>query len=206
MHYNTISSQLKQIIETFSSNKKFSNFFLCGGTSLSLQIGHRISVDADFISEKEFDKDELIASVLLVYPDTQNIHQNTFGVFLTIDQIKVDFLSWNIPFIKPTKKIDVINLLSIEDIAAMKLFAILNRGEKKDYMDIATLLESNSLTQLLSFYKLRHNNSDEALVLRFLVSYSDIENQPEPQMLNGLNWKESKLIIASAIKNYINQN
>ena len=73
-------------------------------------------------------------------------------------------------------------------------------------MDIATLLESNSLTQLLSFYKLRHNNSDEALVLRFLVSYSDIENQPEPQMLNGLNWKESKLIIASAIKNYINQN
>ncbi len=205
MYYNTISPPLKYIIETISNDKKFSNFFLCGGTSLSLQLGHRISVDADFISAKEFDKDELIATILLIYPNAQNIHQNAFGVFCTINQIKVDFLSWNIPFIKPTKKIDAIKLISIEDIVAMKLFAILQRGEKKDYMDIATLLKNSSLTELISYYKLRHNNSDEALVLKFLVSYSDIENQPEPQMLNSLNWKESKLIITDAIKNYTNQ-
>jgi len=35
------------------------DFFLVGGTALSLQIGHRISIDIDLFSEKEFDTSRL---------------------------------------------------------------------------------------------------------------------------------------------------
>ena len=34
-------------------------FHLVGGTSLALQVGHRISVDLDFFTDKSFDIDEL---------------------------------------------------------------------------------------------------------------------------------------------------
>ncbi|MFH1175659.1 MAG: nucleotidyl transferase AbiEii/AbiGii toxin family protein [bacterium] len=33
--------------------KNFNDFYLAGGTALALQIGHRVSVDFDFFSEKE---------------------------------------------------------------------------------------------------------------------------------------------------------
>ena len=40
---------------------------------------------------------------------------------------------------------------SLEDIAAFKLDAICHRKEKKDYVDIAILLERFSFGQMLSF-------------------------------------------------------
>ena len=35
------------------------SFVLCGGTAVALQLGHRSSVDFDFVAANEFDPDEL---------------------------------------------------------------------------------------------------------------------------------------------------
>ena len=60
LHFKTVSLNLKNIIEIIGENDYFKDFNLCGRTALSLQIGYRISIDANFVSENEFDKDELI--------------------------------------------------------------------------------------------------------------------------------------------------
>lgn len=203
MHLNTISPDLKKIIENILANSSFNQFSLCGGTALSLQLGHRVSIDADFISERSFDSEELLKNILTAFPNTTDIHRGPFGLFLKINSIKVAFLSWNIPFIREVVKENNYRLLHTEEIIAMKLFAILQRGEKKDYMDIASLLKNYSLRQMLNFYQERHKGSDSSTVLRFLSSYSDIESQPEPSMLNSLSWEQSKEILASAIKDYL---
>jgi hypothetical protein len=39
------------------ADKELADFYLVGGTSLALQIGHRISVDLDLFSTKDFDND-----------------------------------------------------------------------------------------------------------------------------------------------------
>ena len=203
MYLHTISPELKKIIESVFANSSFKEFSLCGGTALSLQTGHRVSLDADFISEQSFDSNELIKKILVTFPRATDVHSGSFGLFLKINSIKVDFLSWNIPFIREIVKENNFRLLHIEEIIAMKLFAILQRGEKKDYMDIASLVSKYSLKQMLGFYRERHKVSDSATVLRFLASYSDLENQPVPTMLNSLTWEQSKIILASAIKDYL---
>ena len=38
------------------------SFVLCGGTAIALQLGHRASVDFDFISSEEFDPDQLYSA------------------------------------------------------------------------------------------------------------------------------------------------
>lgn len=38
-------------------------FVLCGGTAVALQLGHRSSVDFDFVAREEFDPDELTSRV-----------------------------------------------------------------------------------------------------------------------------------------------
>ncbi len=54
MHYNTISESLHKILQRLMQEEVFSNFRLVGGTSLSLQLGHRISVDIDLFSDQQY--------------------------------------------------------------------------------------------------------------------------------------------------------
>lgn len=43
MYWNTVSPLLKQVLNDLMKEELFSPFRLVGGTSLSLQIGHRMS-------------------------------------------------------------------------------------------------------------------------------------------------------------------
>ncbi len=203
LHWQTVSPELKEIILKISNESAFSGFRLCGGTALSLQLGHRVSVDADFVSEAYFDKDDIAEIVGKTLVSVSDLYIGDTGVFLKSNGFKVDFLSWNIPFIRANVMADGVSLLHVEEIAAMKLFAITRRGEKKDYIDIAYLLQTYTLNELISFYKTRHPNSDASIVVKFLLSFSDIESQPEPNMLLNFDWKKAKQILNDAVKNYL---
>ena len=203
MHINTISPALKSIIDQCFLMDDMGDIRLGGGTALSLQLGHRVSIDADFFFPIPFDKDLVLQKVMSSVNDVTDIHQGPFGLFLKINGIKVDFLSWNLPFIRKPVLHGQWALLDPTDIAAMKLFAILQRGEKKYYIDLAELLQTYSLTQLRAFYKERHTGSDPGLPLKFLSSYSDIDKQPMPQMLNGKTWEDIKSILKHSISAYL---
>ena len=203
LHLNTVSPELKNLLLEVNANEKFSSFRLGGGTALALQLGHRISVDADYISESTIDKTEFAQIIAKEINGVADLHTGEIGIFLKAAGIKLDFLSWNIPFIRPVVIQDGLRLLNVEEIAAMKLFAITQRGEKKDYFDIAVLLQHYSLTQLVAFYKERHPANDTSVVISFLVSFSDIDFQPEPQKLIELNWIQAKEILQTAVTNYL---
>ena len=203
MHNEVISEELKHVINKVFESSGFDHFNLGGGTALALQLGHRISIDADFICAKDFDKEAILKLVLDTFPGANDIHTGTFGVFLKVGNVKLDFLSWGIPFIRPAVEIRNWRLLNIGDIAAMKCFAILQRGEKKDYIDIAAILKEYHLGQILSFYKERHSGSDVATIIRFLSSYSDIEQQPLPTMMDHTTWDEAKQVIQHSITEFM---
>ncbi|MCA9749163.1 MAG: nucleotidyl transferase AbiEii/AbiGii toxin family protein [Chitinophagales bacterium] len=206
LYYNTISEELLAIIKAICVDSYFDNFILFGGTALALQVGHRISIDADFVCEQSFNSDELIYVLQQKFPNSiSDIRRNRLGVFLQIDHIKVDFLSWDMLFIRNIVYNDNIRLMHIEEIIASKLFAILNRGEKKDYIDIAILLKQFSLSEMINFYKEKYNNSDETILLKYLCSFSDIDFQPEPKMLINFNWNEAKHLLINSVEKYTNK-
>lgn len=201
LYFNTVSEELLVIIKTICGDGYFNKFRLFGGTALSLQIGHRISIDADFICDSEFDSDELILKLQQIYPNQiTDIRQNKLGVYIKISGIKVDFLSWKIPFIRPILKDAEVRLMHLEEIIATKLYAILNRGEKKDYIDIATLLDTYTLNEMISYYQEKYNNSDSSILLKYLCSFSDIDFQAEPNMLIELDWENAKKKITVAVQ------
>lgn len=203
LHWNTVSPELKKLLQSTATNKSLNCFRLGGGTALALQLGHRVSIDADYISETQFDKTELSLLLSKEIKDPSDLYIGELGVFLKSNGIKLDFLSWNIPFIRPSIIQEGLSLLHVEEIAAMKLFAITQRGEKKDYFDIAVLLQSYSLEQLIAFYSERHPANDTSVVIRFLVSFSDIDFQPEPNTVIDFNWNQAKEILQFAVKNYL---
>lgn len=54
LHWNTVRPLLKEALATIMQNDIFQAFRLVGGTSLSLQLGHRKSDDIDLFTDEPY--------------------------------------------------------------------------------------------------------------------------------------------------------
>ncbi len=58
LHYETIAPATRELLNKLMSDDRLQDFVLVGGTSLALQLGHRLSVDLDLIFFDDINKDE----------------------------------------------------------------------------------------------------------------------------------------------------
>lgn len=54
LHYETVTPYLRNTLMRLMSDVTFDTFRLVGGTSLSLRLGHRMSIDIDLLSNAEY--------------------------------------------------------------------------------------------------------------------------------------------------------
>ena len=178
-------------------------FRLAGGTALSLQYGHRISVDLDMFTDRSFDLAELEVALRERYPTFIKDFSNRLGFSGYIKGVKTDFVNWSVPFTRPIIEIDNIRLTSPEEIAAMKLETISSRQMKKDYYDIYELLKYYSLAQMFDFYKERYPYNNAKTPIEFLVAAHLADGSPEPEMLLTTDWTTVKTTIQDSARAYI---
>jgi len=153
LHKETVDAGTLDLIKRLMGDTELKDFFLVGGTALSLQIGHRISIDIDLFSEKEFDTSRLKKYLEDNYQlsDSKSIKNGVFGF---INDIKIDILTHAYPQCRPLEVIEGIRMSSLEDIGAMKLNAIAQSGErKKDFIDMYFLLEQRPLLAIVKAYE-----------------------------------------------------
>lgn len=202
LYKQSVKPELLGLIENLMKIEAFKNFNLVGGTSLALQIGHRISVDIDLfgnseIDELEFNEELSRLGTIQILKKSKNI------IIYSINGIKTDFVNYQYPLLENVKTIDSIRLVSQKDIAAMKLNAISGRGSRKDFIDLYFLLKQYSLTELLSFYNEKYADGSVFLVLKSLNYFDDAESEEFPQMIETVNWEKVKNKIISESKKII---
>ena len=73
--------------------------------------------------------------------------------------------------------IEGIRLASVPDIIAMKLNAITRRSTKKDFFDIAELLDRYSLQEMLHFFTDKYAATDIGFVVRSLTYFEGAEKR-----------------------------
>lgn len=126
----------------------FPGWVLYGGTALALRLGHRESIDFDFFSSQPIapldfkEANSLQGDVLQAAPNTLSVlHEG----------VKISFFGGlSLHVVSPPDLLEACPVASLEDLAACKLAALVNRIEIKDYLDIAALLESGlSLAYML---------------------------------------------------------
>ena len=165
---NLKTRQLK-ILKALSG--EVDDFYLCGGTALSLfHFDHRESDDLDFFTQKfsfervqqiiKFLEEKLGHEIKLKAENLSEKHQAKMMVFYVQQDknfIRIDFVEDVLPLIGKFKRIDDINILSIEDIYIRKIYAtsglkvgldetgqskfIGGRQEAKDLFDLYFLSE-----------------------------------------------------------------
>ena len=201
-HFSAISPRALELLKTIVEIPDVSDFYLVGGTALALNCGHRLSIDLDFFTSKEFDTNFLKASLSESFSITV-LSQAKNSLTVEIDSVKTDFIRHNYPLIKPLVSDEGIRMASVEDIAAMKLNSTMNRGAKKDFFDIDELLNLFSIEQLLSFHSKKYAFSEQLILLKSLVFFDDAENEPDPVSLRTISWDSVKQKISNEVTSFI---
>ncbi len=198
LHYETIEPATLELLKQIQSMPEFSGLRLVGGTALALQLGHRKSIDLDFLGNIDLDTAKIadLLSVLgkvIILQDSANIH-----IFI-VNGVKVDFVNFEFPWRQLPIMENGISIAHLEDIAAMKVTAVIGRGTKKDFIDIANMLEIYSLNQILDFYQSKYPNASKFMALKSLLYFDDAEEDVMPVMLLRQTWTEVKKIVINAV-------
>ena len=195
MQTQILAEKQKTIFESLSQKTWLKDFYLAGGTGLALQIGHRLSEDFDFFTEKDFDTLQL-AKRIGEDLNFIKVSEDENTLYVLIDGVKASFIGFKYKLISPVTEYGLIKVAGIKDIACMKLSAIAQRSTKKDFIDLYFLLKRYSLTELLQFYTEKFGTNDYEYMLRkSLVYFKDADEDAMPNMLENIEWGEVKSII-----------
>lgn len=202
----TIPKKTSELLDKLIKlNPKFlKDFYLSGGTALSLQLGHRESEDLDFFCQNEFDP-RLLQKDLEKIGSLENIEidKNTLNTF--ISGVKLQFLGYPYSLIDKFEDFNGINLSSVLDIACTKLQTIGMRGSKKDFVDLYELFIKYDLPFLLSKMKIKYVSSEFNIphILKSLVYFDDAKNQPMPRLHHkNITWETVKAKMIQTVKKY----
>lgn len=198
----TVSKYTLELLIALMQDNEFKDFFLAGGTALSLQIGHRISIDLDMFSINPFDNNMLLEYLESAY-SFQLDYQAKNTLKGQISNTKVDFITHNYPLISPLNLVENTRLANLEDIAAMKLNAIAGNGTRvKDFIDIAYLSPFLTLDQMLEAYSEKYKNRNPVMVLKSLDYHDDINfDEPIEMVKASYSWKKIKQRLSEMIIN-----
>lgn len=200
LHFETVEPDTLELLRRLMDMPYLSTFCLVGGTSLSLQIGHRKSIDLDLFSEVKFDGDELLKNLEKDFPQIEVLTKMEGTLLTRIQGIKVDILRFNYPTIRPVRIEGNLRLLTPEDIAPMKLDAIAGRGKKKDFYDLYFLLEKMTLQEMLKLHFEKFKLSTTFHIVKSLTYFEDAEEDDTPILMNeNLSWLQIKNRIVEAV-------
>ncbi len=155
-------------------------FYLAGGTSLALQIGHRDSIDFDFFAKEDIDTKKLFEQIRESFTghSISKIQEEENTLTVLIDEsVKFSFFTHRYSLIRDAIRDEYLTLASIEDIACMKLSAITGRASNKDYIDLYFILDKFSLQEILGFANEKYPELDRNLLLKSLVYFDDVTEE-----------------------------
>lgn len=204
MYPEAISPETGDILAKLSRTEIANNFYLAGGTALSLQLGHRKSIDLDWFSKADFSGADLKKELASL--GNFELNSEAPGTINgLLDNVRLSFFHYDYDLIFPFIIFQNVNLADERDIAAMKISAISYRGRKKDFIDLYFLLQKYSLKELIGFFEkkfkdIKYNNLH---ILKSLAYFEDAEEEPMPIILKPAGWEEVKERIRKAANDFL---
>jgi predicted nucleotidyltransferase component of viral defense system len=199
----TIESYTLGLLKNLMEQPLLEPFYLVGGTALALQLGHRFSVDLDLFTHLPYDKEVLFDSLKDEFNMTIEFSNNVITIGY-INEVKIDLVNVRYTPQYPMHTIEGVRMLDIKDIAAMKLNAIAQRGNKKDFYDMYFLFKSISLAEMLPAFEEKFKTQNTYQVLKSLTYFADADGFSDPIVFDKkLTWEKIKQSISKTVDNFL---
>jgi predicted nucleotidyltransferase component of viral defense system len=149
---NKILTEKQDVLIGNLPDEILANFYLTGGTALSaFYIEHRLSKDLDFFTdtEQQVPPIEFLTALIRRLPSVRDIrYERLFDrrifevVFKDRDTLKVEFSTYPFKSIEERRKVGRLLVDSLLNIVTGKLFALTDRFDPKDFVDLYFVLHN----------------------------------------------------------------
>ncbi len=197
MYWNIFDKGRYELLKKISEVVSINDYYMVGGTALSLQLGLRESYDFDFCVKGEFNNEILLDELKSI--GNVEVIQNQKGTCdVLLNGVQVSFFYYPnkvLTDFTKTEEMENLNIASILDIAVMKLVAIGGRGAKKDFFDLYNIIEkcNISVSNLVNGLKQKcGENINYVNIIMGLSYFEDAEDEILPNTFVKYNWGDIK--------------
>ena len=197
MYCNIFDKSRYELLKKISEVISIDDYYMIGGTALSLQIGLRESYDFDFCVKGEFNNEVLLEELKSV--GNVEVIQNQKGTCdVLLNGVQVSFFYYPNKvlkdFVKP-EEMPKLKIASVLDIAIMKVVAIGGRGAKKDFFDLYNIIKKCNITVDELVNGLVQKCGNNVNYLNIIMGLSYFEDAEDEILLNtfvSYNWENIK--------------
>ena len=203
LFWDTVTGDMRVILREFFNSRIGSRFYLAGGTALSLQLGHRRSVDLDFFSPTDdipSSRVSLEDSLSALKPE---LSDTSWGnLVFVVKNVRVGFYGYGYALLNSLVQEESLRLASIEDIALMKMDALLSRANRKDFYVLYFIAQNIPLRRLFDLAPKKYPSvrDFEVQVTKRLIYFESAERDSEPNLSNPVAWEVVKNYFAEQAK------
>ncbi|KKQ35405.1 MAG: hypothetical protein US51_C0006G0002 [Microgenomates group bacterium GW2011_GWA2_37_6] len=194
MFTTTLSKDAATALALLGKSDILKDAYLAGGTACALQLGHRVSLDFDFFTEKEFTT-EIVLKQLESLQGFKLDETAKWTILGNLSKVKFSYFYYPYPLASKTVPFSDIELASLEDIAAMKIDAICSRGTKRDFIDLYFIIKQKfPLVKILKFYDKKYKRLLNNIyhITKSLSYFADADSQVLPKMFTPVSWEDVK--------------
>lgn len=162
--------------------RKFKNDFgMVGGTAIALHVGHRQSIDFDLFSSSEFENQGIRQVFSRAGKNIEVFRSNSGEFTFTVDGVRMTFFYYPYPVEYSENFEEAVRIPTLLTLAAMKAFALGQRGKWKDYVDMYFIMRDfHSLNEIVNKAKELFGSEFNAKLFRQQLAYfADINYREE---------------------------
>ncbi|OIO49335.1 MAG: hypothetical protein CO042_02085 [Parcubacteria group bacterium CG_4_9_14_0_2_um_filter_41_8] len=195
----------KQALNAIGQTELAKYFYWTGGTLLSSHyLHHRISEDLDFFSDDLIEEEAVLAEMNKIKKilgiakmiHTTRMNRQQYILQKGKEQLKVEFVYFPFqPILKPKKiKQFPVKIASLKDISVNKIFALYQRAEPKDIIDLYCLHKAKKLNinEITKLAIKKFDAIDKAILAGKAIEAVERIDEIKPLLEKKINAKELK--------------
>ena len=206
MHLKCLTPAARKVLKVIVPLATAKGFVLAGGTAVALHLGHRLSADFDFFTMRSFRPDSLHQAINGLDLETLVLQEEPGTLTLSAEGVKISFFHYPYTFLEATSTLHGIQIAGLIDIASMKLMAMMQRGAKRDYVDLYWILQDIPFSKIAANMMNRYgaNRVNPLVIGKALVFFQDADSDPDPAYLGKrVAWAKIKKYFIDHVQQFV---
>ena len=205
MFEKVLPPRSRELLVELAHSQRIDDFYLAGGTAAALMLGHRLSEDLDFFTEKTFNPLTL-EDGLRAFGELYIVNQEAGSLTARLAGVKTSWLEYPYRLLEAPTVFLGAEIAGLLDVGLMKLTAISSRGSKRDFVDVKVICDAlGGLKVLIEAMPKKYEgiNYNSAHLFKSLVYFDDADAEPDPRMLVDLQWPTVKAFFEEQVRTLI---
>jgi hypothetical protein len=206
MHPECVEEKARVVMSRLGPTLGMHGAMLASGTGLALHLGHRISGDLEFFTQRAFRPSDILEELRALAGAVEPIVMESGRMIVVADGAQLSLNEDPVRFTEPTTRVNGCDVGSIVDIAAMKAMAIERDGTRNDFVDLYVVLQMMPFRRIIRNVLERYGRAavEPLTVGKGLVWFEQANAQADPSYVGiPMSWNRIRDFFRSSVRQFV---